>query len=159
MRFVEFEKNEILYPVGSYLDTNLNIIYHMAEKINSVCDSPDCDINLWCRGSSGAIISAIVATKLKRHKVFINHVKKPGESSHSECFYNRSAGCYNVVIDDFIRSGATLLSIIKEAKKYLSLDCLCISGHVAKTIYDPLSKNDRFNVLDEFDTIIAQDYY
>lgn len=77
-------------------------------------------INLWCRGSSGAIMATAFAMKDKMHTFNICHVKKEGEKSH-ETYTRYEVSGINVIIDDFICSGETIDYIISYMR---SLDIL-----------------------------------
>lgn len=114
MEFIAFHKGSIDYPVGIRIHRNIEVIKHMADHISSFITNAD-TVSLWCRGSSGAIIAVLVSAEIQDmcSEVFINHVKKDGEVSHSGCDYHSTAEV-NIVIDDFIESGDTIHSIIDE---------------------------------------------
>ena len=159
MEFISLEKEEVEYPIGVNITANMHILIAMADAIDKRYANEKREINLWCRGSSGAMIAAVVSAHLSKRKVNINHVKKEGESSHSKCWYKKEKNSYNVIIDDFIRSGETILKLIAEASNYVSVDCLCVTG----TVYDKYRNTDIDGVYNntytymykKFKTIIA----
>lgn len=133
----------VSYPIGSRMSNTIDLAEHYVEKllqqfkINKISDN----INIWCRGSSGAILSAIVAVKLQvelRSTVIkICHVKKEGEESHSDSIqiaYGNSVT--NIIVDDFSASGCTLNKIYEKASKLLkhgNIDYLCIANGYSKS--------------------------
>jgi len=122
--------NSINYPIGvSYLKENLVVVIEMAYKLRDVF--PTESIALWCRGSSGAIISGIMSSVISIDS--INHVKKEGEDSHSGNCHDTDSNV-NVIVDDFIKSGETVNAIYnKMSSKGISVvDCLCVSSSVHK---------------------------
>lgn len=141
---------EMSYPVGF----NMNLAMHFIKSatlhfIESFAETTYTGIEIFCRGSSGAILSALFVAELSKYKkyklplhtgnfnhIIINHVKKENESSHSNVQY----GIVNitnavVVVDDFISSGNTLRSIYNKIKDYNKdnavIDYL-IAEHVTK---------------------------
>lgn len=134
--------HSINYPITCCLDEAIDFSNQFCEGIKFVvkCDS----IVLWCRGSSGSILSAFVALNLKKngYKVFINYIKKDVEKEHGSGYINR--GTYNIVIDDFICTGDTIYAILEEMeKRSVKAEMLCVSGSVP----------EKF--LSKFDVIIA----
>lgn len=114
-------EGSIGYPVGEYVFQNLPTVKKYAEQIiNDFPDSHDETLSIWCRGSSGSIISGLLISFLESHFkiIYINHVKKEGE--HSHCGNNDFRfGDYNIIVDDMIASGETILSIIQSFKMNL----------------------------------------
>jgi len=153
---VHTNTKEIKYPCGLYLYENRLIIEKMAIEVAAVY--PNKDINLWCKGSSGSIIAGMMACMLNDREIIINHVKKSGEESHSEYMYSVPPDSINVVVDDFIRSGETIFSIVEHIKRKTSkntVDCLCISGDVYEKYQKPGPTLDYIRIDDVFKTIIA----
>lgn len=138
------------YPVGPNIMTNINRIKEMGEKISALINKRYKSKNrviLLCRGSSGAILSALVSDIIieKTGKgVEIYHIKKEGESSHggnyipTDSFYH----CVTVVIDDFIQTGTTIKSIVDKVNSCGAqiINILCVSG----TIDLPLEYKSKF---------------
>lgn len=122
----------ITYPVGKFIEYNIPVIRIMAIKLEKLFQGDT--LVLWCSGSSGAIISAIVSSNLK-NKVFINHIKKSGEYSHDYGDYITNPNYRHIVIDDFISSGETIRFIYRTMCSNLieSADCVCVTGSVSKT--------------------------
>jgi len=135
---------KIIYPVGIYIMDNLNTIKSMADAIYLVVNEYyyDCKkIELVCKGSSGAIIAGIVCNILTEKydkTVNICHIKKEGENSHSGT--NLPGYCRGivVVIDDFISSGCTILSILEKLheRDILNIEILCVSDNIPNTFDD-----------------------
>jgi hypothetical protein len=126
--------SSINYPIGLlYLKDNLIIVSQMAAAIHSLFEGRN--ISLWCRGSSGAIISGIISSKIPIYS--INHVKKAGEENHSGSWHDIFADV-NVIVDDFIKSGQTVNAIynMMEYKGIEKVDCLCVSSDVYKERLD-----------------------
>ena len=127
-------KGNCHYPVSSYIQSNLPIIMKMVEKLKPEIDD-DSELILWCRGSSGAIIAAVMATMINNAK--ISHVKKEGEGSHSNivsCHPEDKKKAVNVIVDDFMSSGETLNAIYEAMQVYkCKVHGLCISGSVYKS--------------------------
>lgn len=130
---------QMSYPIGIYIQDNIPIIKTMAEAIYLVVDeyykNRD-EIDLVCKGSSGAIIAGLVSTILNTmftKRIIIHHIKKNGENSHSgSSFPNVYSNSVIIVIDDFISSGTTISSIIDTLNdnNILKLDILCVSGNI-----------------------------
>ena len=123
------------YPVGEKIRANRTHINAMIDAIESIADFKDKYINLVCRGSSGAIIAGIVSVMIKNDNRIV-HIKKDGESSHSDDASIKGAikrDTINIIIDDFMCSGKTINAIYEKLQNMtgddkLVVDCLCISG-------------------------------
>ena len=101
----------ICYPVGTNMTAAMDIAKEMADEIHRLYTGDI--ISLWCRGSSGAIMAALVSSYLSHtHRVTIEHVKKEGENSHSYGEEKYKEEHRNIIIDDFISSGSTIRHII-----------------------------------------------
>lgn len=75
--------------------------------------------NVWCRGSSGALIAGVFSYILFKndYRYKICHVKKLNEESHQSRYYSyRYTVALQVVIDDFMSSGKTLNAIYSDMK-------------------------------------------
>lgn len=114
------------YPVGECIIRNIPTIKIYTEIIKK--ESNGQRINLYCAGSSGAIIAAIIATELS--DVEICHVKKEGENSHSpSCPYSRG---YNVIVDDFVSTGRTIDYILdKYQGRIKSFDLMIVTSNIS----------------------------
>lgn len=102
------------YPVGNDIRDAIKYAEAAAEAFISLGFGVN-KINIWCRGSSGAILSALLTQALMvagaHNSVRINHIKKPGEESHSGNSFWVYKGDINIIIDDFIQYGSTLNKI------------------------------------------------
>tara|TARA_R100000656_G_scaffold69140_1_gene52097 strand:- start:738 stop:1298 length:561 start_codon:yes stop_codon:yes gene_type:complete len=107
------------YPVGCHMESDLKQIKLLAEGLYDHCEATS--LNLWCRGSSGAIIAGITASELisRGLHVKISHIKKPNESSHSSVpeFWKGPETVY-VIIDDIVSSGNTVMEICRALSRY-----------------------------------------
>lgn len=119
------------YPVGSNITNAINLAKNAAIIFNKMKEyNSKQPINIWCRGSSGAILAALFALYIKKKRdVYICHVKKEGESSHitQPC---PASNAINIIIDDFISSGETIRAIKKkmESNSHYNVDCLIVGG-------------------------------
>lgn len=130
------ELDSIEYPVGSNMSYNISIIKKMVSIIKrNYNDKP---INLFCQGSSGAIVAAIICLYVNGCKII--HIKKDGEDSHSlSCPQSDS---YNIIVDDFIVSGATIQRIIEETARihYIrEFDALIVSDIIREKVIKSLT--------------------
>lgn len=130
MKIITFKPLECseLYPIGTNIPDTLVYIDRVMEKLGPLIK--DRIVNIWCRGSSGAILAALLVSKIGS-KTMIHHVKKEGETSHidGEYIYAGTNKGLNIIIDDFSRSGETLNAIWKVAVKYVySIDFLIINN-------------------------------
>lgn len=107
------------YPVGRNLGQTMMVASSMANELNKLFmkisrqniesmfgfQSPH--ITLFCQGSSGAILAALVAARCCFVKEIL-HLKKPGEQSHAGSFKKGYPDSLNFFIDDHIASGQTI---------------------------------------------------
>lgn len=135
----------IEYPVGKYIENNMQIIKELINVFVSHSLFKNCNgVNLLCTGSSGAIIAAFFSEAIiKEDKhVRIAHVKKRGENSHSNSIPSLENDFINVIVDDFISSGATVNEIynrMNDSLYYsdpLKIDALIISGMSYHNLYN-----------------------
>tara|TARA_R110002073_G_scaffold144403_5_gene296514 strand:+ start:2542 stop:2988 length:447 start_codon:yes stop_codon:yes gene_type:complete len=118
------------YPIGENLSKNLEGIGIMSEIIQDQYQGTG--LNIWCRGSSGSIIAAIIAKDYidKGGLAKICHVKKDREYSHSDSI------CYekdfiNIIVDDFVCSGETIraiYSVQQNTTKNRKVDSIIVTG-------------------------------
>jgi orotate phosphoribosyltransferase-like protein len=123
------------YPVGAYITANKPRIIKMAEAFCDIEEFKDKEINLICRGSSGAIIATIFSIILPNVTNII-HIKKEGESAHDNGLYMNGEKV-NVIVDDIIATGATLNAIYNKVSNRLEnkpIDCVCITGCYDRSI-------------------------
>ena len=106
----------------------LNLIINaLIDKFKTIDEFSFKSINIYCQGSSGAIMAAFFCARVQ-NACRILHVKKEGEKSHSDYSNLRpfSGDCINIIIDDFIASGRTVNRIHSFAD--VKIDCLIVSG-------------------------------
>lgn len=124
------------YPVGSHMSYNIPIIKKMVSIIKRKYN--DKPINLFCQGSSGAIVAAVICLYVSGCRII--HIKKDGENSHSlSCPQSNS---YNIIVDDFVVSGVTIQRIIKDATKIhytREFDALIVSGIIRENVIKSLT--------------------
>lgn len=118
MRTYKYSKEFYLdYPIGATMANNKRAINELISIWEYKCKLPvNKVVNIICRGSSGAIIAAAFAMRID-NPVNIVYVRKPGEQKecHSEPssdlrpLYKSNA--HNIIVDDFISSGSTIIAI------------------------------------------------
>jgi hypothetical protein len=100
------------YPVGNHVVAAISYAENAANVFNDTFQHVS--VNIWCRGSSGAILAALFAANIKNvvDKKII-HVKKNGEKAHGTSDPIRGAenAVINVIIDDAVEYGTTLNAI------------------------------------------------
>jgi len=136
MKKITFIGGSVGYPVGENIASAIKSVKKMANCFNEVNEFKDKYVNIWCRGSSGAILATLLASTID-NKCHICHVKKDGEWAHnSEPTPARhlSLPTINVIIDDFICSGSTVRSIYEKMNSRREgifppiVDCFLIHG-------------------------------
>lgn len=127
------DQKAINYPVGYYIQDATCFIGNAVKVIMEMVQKkqfPYQDIDIWVRGSSGAILGGLLTQRLLTigfTNISVIHIKKEGEDSHTENVF-RTNGKYNIIIDDFIASGETMNEIAKVAGKYVKkIDLLIVS--------------------------------
>lgn len=126
MNTINAKCGEVNYPIGINMAHNLPVIQGLAKTFKKEYKSKK-KINVFCMGSSGAIMAAIFASIVKN--VTVIHIKKDGEKSHSEYTdYSRFIGedTTNIIIDDFIGSGDTMRMIYKKIVPKVEIDYLIL---------------------------------
>lgn len=109
----------ISYPIGIDMKGTLNYIAQAAMEFQKIYGSRPYTTNLFCRGSSGAILAGLFTSHFPDSNMRIVHIKKEGEWSHSGCVScGFESQAINVIIDDFISSGETIRDIYHKAKEY-----------------------------------------
>lgn len=125
VKFIQFD-SRFYYPLGHNLHYSVTITKELSQVLKRVFNNYP--IVLWCRGSSGAIISGIMSSFIPIERIM--HIKKEGESSHHSGVYLNeiSSNCVHVIIDDFCVSGETVNKIYSTMKQYyIEPDCLCLT--------------------------------
>ena len=118
MKHIEIESVSFNYPVGCDMQRANKSVCHCVDAFKQLDIDREQPIYLWCRGSSGAILATLFAIGIGNDypNVFISHVKKEGEISHSNAYYVRSGNNVNIIIDDFVATGSTIKAILAEMK-------------------------------------------
>ena len=93
MKQIKLSKCIQEYPVGENIKFYFDPCKEVAEIIEK--EFPNKSITFWCRGSSGAMISALVCQHLKE-----NEISHYSSIDH----YNE----INIIIDDLMSSGSTV---------------------------------------------------
>lgn len=126
------------YPIGESLPHGLPAINKMAKVLK---EKQYNNLGLVCTGSSGAIIAAIIASKLKpTPKVF--YIKKKYERNHGHGTWGITHAENLVFVDDFISSGSTTKHVISRLKK--------MDIHKIQAIFMVYSKGLKSNYIKEF---------
>lgn len=114
------------YPVGADMVAATLVAKSMARAINTVLIEKDVtEVNLLVMGSSGAILGALVGAELinldKHNTPIVCHFKKEGEYSHCRVpdHHTVDDNVFNVILDDFVSTGATLKKIHSNAEKHM----------------------------------------
>lgn len=141
-KFIKCKTLEIKYPVGEYIQYNIEKIVSMASVIEK--SFKDQYLNLWCSGSSGAIIAAIIASIVEQ-PCKICHVEKAGEDAHSSYTLPDSRDI-NIIVDDFIRSGCTIQRIVRYVTGVKAeIDALFVTSDVPLTSLEEIFKDIKIH--------------
>lgn len=140
--------NSIFYPVGNCMDK----VYKITRDIELCLIEQNLlksgsSINLWCRGSSGAILATVISSMLAHYEVYseICHIKKAGEISHSGNTMEYIAEATDWIVDDFISSGDTFKAILHVTKHYKrKIAVIIMYGGVSKGYKFPRLTNTLF---------------
>ena len=130
MKFISGAFTDLSYPTGANIKQAIAFINEAVPHVQSVIDEIKKtkevkSINLWCRGSSGAMLAAIIASKMTEINFYIIHIKKEGENSHtSNSDYRKTIMEFgiNMIIDDFIKTGETINHIKRGMDPYKIYD-------------------------------------
>jgi len=127
MNIIPFKERLVHYPIGENIGDAIKYIDDVTPLIKEIIK--DYPVNIWCSGSSGAILATLLVKNLD-NQCIICHVKKKGESSHhGNSFGKAQRAAINIVLDDFARSGETLDRIWQSAKEYVnSINILCLAN-------------------------------
>lgn len=123
---------EVDYPVGIYIHENKDSIDKLIKLFVSIDEFRDKQVNILCQGSSGSIIAAFFAMGIP-NKSAICYFNKDGEHRHGGMYgYNLMLpGFVNIIVDDFIGSGATIgriYNIAKQSNHDLVIHAVCVTG-------------------------------
>lgn len=107
----------VKYPIGVDMRNIRMLVAEYIREFNRFNYAEGTCFNLWCRGSSGAILASTFALLLPQYEFTICHIKKPREYSHS-CGYCTVTNGISIVIDDFVSSGSTINAILDKIMFY-----------------------------------------
>jgi hypothetical protein len=124
--------NGVSYPVGSNMKGAIELATLAAMQFNKLDEYKDLDLNVYCRGSSGAILASLFINFLQwPNETRLCYVRKDNEPSHDGNGYPiNNKRVANVVIDDFICTGYTLAEIKKvmDLHEQGNVACLILEG-------------------------------
>lgn len=137
-QFIYLKSNcEAPYPVGYYFAETINYINNTAQNIYDTF--PKGKLILVGRGHSGSILAGGIAYLLSNMgRDCIISISRKSESTHGDNLTGIHKnlgveGLYHIiVIDDFIESGQTVLTIIEDLANvvgYSVFDMLCVANH------------------------------
>ena len=115
MKHVKIEYIDPPYPIGRDMQKSQQVVEQYVKGFLKLKPKKKTGYNIWCRGSSGAILSALFVAKLPEYNFMVAHIKKQREDSHNS-YPMYSVDNENIVLDDFSASGATIEAILKEMK-------------------------------------------
>lgn len=119
--------SELAHPIGANFSYNMPIMLDMAKILKQQAFT---NLGLVCTGSSGAIVSTVIAQQLEKLPTII-YLRKPGEDGHGHWNVDNLHNVVDiVVVDDFISSGRTINGIVEELKRLGRNKArgLCLSG-------------------------------
>lgn len=157
---IDLRLTSMFYPVGVYINRNLkqiNIMYELIlETIENNGLNNEC--YLICRGSSGAIIAGIIASKLGNCEIL--HIKKPEEldNSHSTNKFRLLLNKTFIIIDDFITTGDTMNSIYQSLIETgfphnKQIDILCVTDEPR---FSYLNFRPKYTICEKLDFSICK---
>lgn len=125
------------YPVGKYFsEENFDYIREAASSINKIF--PTGKLILVVRGHSGSILAGGIAYILRRkNRNVLISVSRKSESTHGDNLEGVYPSCISndthiIVVDDFVQSGETVETIIKDLINRLNgievFDMLCVAN-------------------------------
>jgi hypothetical protein len=135
----------ILYPVDDNIVNNLPAIKQMAIELEKITKNKK-PVALWCRGSSGAIITGIIASLMPIVKIV--HVKKEGEDSHEQTQIWDKKIFTHVFCDDFIYSGKTMKAIFEYAD--VKPFCICLGAYCSKHQINSVPSLPKYLICNKF---------
>lgn len=122
------------YPVGKNMPKAIRFVNETFTSLLDILPESVAFINIWCTGSSGAILAGLLANKLlspememqQSLSVIVQHIKKDGEEAHEDYNGIGYAGMigadndlyWNIIIDDDIASGNSMTRIYNKIEYY-----------------------------------------
>ncbi len=145
-KHIKIPWSSINYPVGKDFSGIRTLCEYYSHAFIEYVKEGETTFNLWCRGSSGAILASCFAMMNPQYNFIICHVKKYNEDSHSSSvptyFYDN---CRNIVIDDFVSSGDTIRHIVEAIKNVDEVsDCLMVARGA---LYESKGLKDLFKTI------------
>jgi len=128
MKTIFFSADAPGYPVGGNISGAILSAKKAAQRFNRIKEFKGYRVNIWCRGSSGAILASLFASHLNVEST-ICHVKKDGEKSHCSGINPYFFKFVNVIIDDFVETGSTVNAIFDKMIKYQKSSVHCLIVH------------------------------
>lgn len=150
------------YPVGARIGANEKVFSSMCEQFISIANEDIIShkrVYLICSGSSGAIIATMMYFHLMNSyahldgSVFIIHVKKAEEDSHSSCCdglpWAYNAENLHVWVDDHINNGATIGYCWSESRNRVDTNFLfdwavCLTSDYSSNMESQLELFSRY---------------
>lgn len=130
------------YPVNE----NLSIARLNAKKFSKIIkenNTENKDVNIFVRGSSGIIIGTFICIDSPTWQMKV--VRKSSSHSSYPSMYGNN---YNVIVDDFIESGDTVVDIYMETNKWVDEFDLCVvTGGIFPSAFDNVTKNTSIKKL------------
>ena len=160
MQLIHFkEDTNCVYPVGVSFNRNRDYIVEVAHTVHTIAGR---EVALICRGTSGTILAGAIGyiLKKKQHDVSIIVSRKCEESSHD---YNMSGvefldtknKPFSVVIDDFIHTGDTVRTILKDIDSNITiptLNMLCVDNYLND---EEVRTHSKYEFLQRFDYVLC----
>jgi orotate phosphoribosyltransferase-like protein len=141
MKQIKLSTSVDYYPVGQHITNYFQTCKEIGDHINELFQEQS--ITLWCRGSSGAIISALVSQHIEAG-VEIYHVKKHGEDAHQNCDIHHDI---NIIIDDLMATGETVEQIYNEMKKFKAVPhCIVMTGQIKLYKFENIFGTQKKNI-------------
>lgn len=132
-KIIKLEREaSVNYPIGDNIANVTKTCADMAKQLKGIYPAKS-TLKFYVRGSSGAIMGAIISTMIPECEIIICHVKKEGEDSHSGGQVSRCENIQapSIIIDDFIITGSTIKAIYEAMG--VEVDTLCVSGQVVRS--------------------------
>lgn len=150
------------YPVQFFMRAAISNVNEIYNNLKNEVNLSNININVWCSGSSGDILAALLVNKIyndySNNEIHIHHVRKPGEQRHyDDCndTFNCNFGdnALNIIIDDTVSSGTTLSRILKRMAEYnVKTNIICLCYQLKSTIY---GKINEIKSMTTFDLLIV----
>ncbi len=130
MKLIKLDvNNQPNYPF--YNNLECDDLRDSLDAFEDYLNSVDCvNISLWCAGSSGMFLATVMLCRCTKKDVTIRYVRKEGETTHdygTHKFANTiKLDCKNIIIDDFMCTGITIVAIHKAMvdEGIIIVDCL-----------------------------------